>query len=75
MSPKTVYIIVPSLAAANNYEMLNASVSPSFDAVRKNDVESKYLFEVQLPAAEVFSSYQWYSRSEILDIMEESEWL
>lgn len=69
------YIIAPASEAVENYEMLNQSTSSNFDSVRKNSTSTKYLFEskTEVPAS-VFNKYQWYSRSEILEELENSEW-
>lgn len=69
-----VYIIVPGADAADNYEMLNASTSTSFEYVRKNTGSSKYIFAVNEPVPKVFSQYRWYSIDEIKEQMVAAEW-
>lgn len=70
-----MYAIVPSADAADNYEMLNHSFSRSFDEVRKNNDETKYLFEFDTNLQHsVFDAYQWYNKTEILAELDNAEW-
>lgn len=71
------YTIVPSIDAINNYEMLNNSTSNNFTELRKNRLETKYIFEFdpdKKSYSGVFDIYQWYSREAMLTILQESEW-
>lgn len=71
----SIYIIVPVQDAADNYTMLNHSTSKSFSFIRKNDIQTKYIFESKTdPPHSIFDSYRWYSESEISIELENSEW-
>lgn len=71
----SVYIIVPAQDAVNNFTMLNYSTSKSFDSIRKNNLQTKYLFESKSdPPHSVFDQYKWYSESEILEELNQAEW-
>lgn len=72
----SIYIIVPSQDAFDNYTMLNHSTSRSFDSVRKNNLQTKYLFEAKEESPHsVFDPYRWYSESEIVQELNQAEWL
>ena len=69
------FIIVPVEDAWENYTMLNHSNSNSFDEVRKNSDETKYLFESKTSDPhEVFNGYKWYNDQQIKVELEKVEW-
>lgn len=68
----SVYVIVP--LAEVTQAMINVSVTGRLEKVRKCPQGTNCLFEVPREDARWFLDYQWYSLSEIQEILATESW-
>lgn len=67
-----IYIIIPTVDLTQG--MINRSVNRKSENIRLSLDGTKSLLEVEQPVSSIYNDYQWYSCSEINEILLGAEW-